>query len=212
MWILAGAGIAGMLIGPLGLFLLRQVLKRIGAVGARWPRLARHDTSVEIPDLASGTRLANSHARSPCSESQVDRALHRRPSWNGSTCNSTLPSTRVPLGLSMFDAQDRLLVCNTRYAEMYRLPGEFDGARHRSHCAPPGPLEQARRAPPAERSTDAGRRRGARHSADDDRAGPMHASLPSRASRSKGGGWVALHEDVTEKHRQEQGDYPSCPP
>ena len=31
----------------------------------------------------------------------------------------------MPLGLCMFDAQERLLVCNRRYAEMYDLPSEL---------------------------------------------------------------------------------------
>jgi hypothetical protein len=40
--ILAAAGIACLLIGPLGLFMLRRVLQRIGAVGTALARLARN--------------------------------------------------------------------------------------------------------------------------------------------------------------------------
>ena len=93
VWILAGAGIAGVLIGPLGLFLLRRVLKRIGAVGAALARLARNDTSVEIPDLAKWDEIGEFAARSPCSRPSRSSYCTSRPSWNGSTCNSTLPLT-----------------------------------------------------------------------------------------------------------------------
>ena len=34
----------------------------------------------------------------------------------------------------MFDAQERLLVCNKRYAEMYELPGELTRPGT-AHCA-----------------------------------------------------------------------------
>lgn len=93
VWILAGAGIAGVLIGPLGLCLLRRVLKRIGAVGAALARLARNDTSVEIPRSCEVGRDWRIRPRSPCSRPSRSRYCTSRPSWNGSTCNSTLPLT-----------------------------------------------------------------------------------------------------------------------
>ena len=40
----------------------------------------------------------------------------------------------MPLGLSMFDAQERLLVCNRRFAEMYDLPSELTRPGT-AHCA-----------------------------------------------------------------------------
>jgi HAMP domain-containing protein len=57
VWILAAAGVAGLLIGPLGLIMLRRVLQRIGAVGMALARLARNDTSVEIPDLVRADEI-----------------------------------------------------------------------------------------------------------------------------------------------------------
>src|SRR4029079_1332104 len=41
-------------------------------------------------------------------------------------------------GLCMFDAEKRLVVCNDRYAKMYRLPAEVvrAGAHHADHHTP----------------------------------------------------------------------------
>ena len=105
----------------------------------------------------------------------------------------------------MFDAQERLLVCNKTYAEMYDVPREL--ARPGTvHCA----LWEHRV------------RRGARHSerqeeGSDARAGGGPLRSPSMiiefgterviaVSRQplQGGGWVSLHEDVTQRRRQEE--------
>jgi diguanylate cyclase (GGDEF)-like protein len=102
----------------------------------------------------------------------------------------------------MFDAQDRLLVCNARYAEMYRLPGELTlpgtvDCAHRDHRSKHGARGQVSEAP-------------ALGGSEATAATPMMIELADArviaVSRQplKGGGWVALHEDVIERHRQEQ--------
>jgi diguanylate cyclase (GGDEF)-like protein len=102
----------------------------------------------------------------------------------------------------MFDAQDRLLVCNARYAEMYRLPGELTlpgtvDCAHRDHWSKHGARGQVSEAP-------------ALGGSEATAATPMMIELADArviaVSRQplKGGGWVALHEDVIERHRQEQ--------
>ncbi len=106
----------------------------------------------------------------------------------------------MPLGLSMFDAHERLLMCNRQFTDMYDVPDELTR---------PGTARCALR----EYRT----RKGARHS----EAGELAiegTSLPSsmlvefgsgriiEVSRQplKGGGWVSLHEDITERRRQEE--------
>jgi diguanylate cyclase (GGDEF)-like protein len=201
-WILAGAGIAGVLIGPLGLLVLRQVLKRIGAVGAALARLARNDTSVEIPDLASWDEIGEFARSVAVFKAKSIELLHKKAELERLNLQLDVAINNMPLGLSMFDAQDRLLVCNTRYAEMYRLPGELTlpgtvDCAHRDHWN-----KQGARSQPSE-----GLARGAEEVAT---TTPMMIELADArviaVSRQplKGGGWVALHEDVTERHRQEQ--------
>ena len=51
-WVCAAAAVSGLLIGPIGLLLLRRVLSRLQGVGTALVRLARNDTSVDIPGLS----------------------------------------------------------------------------------------------------------------------------------------------------------------
>ena len=111
-------------------------------------------------------------------------------------------------GLCMFDAEKRLVVCNDRYATMYRLPPELlkTGTPHRaiiSHRVLHGILKG---------ETDDG--------AAEQKIAAL-AALPTDTPSSRidefadgrlicvtrqpmaGGGWVATHLDVTEQRRSE---------
>ncbi|MEY9125480.1 diguanylate cyclase (GGDEF)-like protein [Bradyrhizobium yuanmingense] len=111
-------------------------------------------------------------------------------------------------GLCMFDAEKRLVICNERYARLYRLPPELlrAGTPHRDiirHRVTSGILE-------GEASDFAAERQIARLD-----ALPIHA-VSSRIDAfadgrlicvtrqpMAGGGWVATHLDVTEQRRSE---------
>ncbi len=111
-------------------------------------------------------------------------------------------------GLCMFDAEKRLVVCNERYAKMYRLPPELlrTGTPHRdiiNHRIASGILK-------GETSDGAAKQ-----------LISMLNALPADAASSRvdeladgrlicvtrqpmaGGGWVATHLDVTEQRRSE---------
>ncbi|MDD1521789.1 MULTISPECIES: EAL domain-containing protein [Bradyrhizobium] len=111
-------------------------------------------------------------------------------------------------GLCMFDAEKRLVICNERYARLYRLPSELlrAGTPHRDiirHRVTSGILE-------GEASDFAAERQIAKLD-----ALPIHA-VSSRIDAfadgrlicvtrqpMAGGGWVATHLDVTEQRRSE---------
>jgi diguanylate cyclase (GGDEF)-like protein len=202
VWILAAAGVAALLVGPLGLITLRRVLKRIGAVGVALARLARSDTSVEIPDLVRADEIGEFARSVAVFKAKSIELLHKKAELERLNLQLDAAINNMPLGLSMFDAQDRLLVCNARYAEMYQLPGELTlpgtvDCAHRDHWSRHGGLQQASESM-ADGTTDA------------PTAAPLIIELADArviaVSRQplKGGGWVALHEDVTERHRQER--------
>jgi diguanylate cyclase (GGDEF)-like protein len=104
-------------------------------------------------------------------------------------------------GLSMFDAEDRLLVCNRRYAEIYEIPGHLTGAgtsletilNHRrasgliEHHAPPEIFASLRKNQVSVRV----------HELRDGR------SILIKRQPMARGGWVATHEDITEQRRTE---------
>jgi diguanylate cyclase (GGDEF)-like protein len=103
--------------------------------------------------------------------------------------------SNMPHGLSMFDANERLLVCNDRYCEIYGLD--------RAQVRPGTPLG------------DILRLFGQRSEEVDFRVDTFWQEAKSRAPRvlklasgriilivrtpMKGGGWVATHEDITER-------------
>jgi diguanylate cyclase (GGDEF)-like protein len=110
----------------------------------------------------------------------------------------------MPHGLSMFDAASRLIVCNRRFAEMYRLPPElaepgamFDDIldyRVRTNQSPENATAYAANM----------RRIGEQEK-------PARYRMPLVDGRTievhyepmRGGGWVVTHQDVTEAIRAE---------
>jgi diguanylate cyclase (GGDEF)-like protein len=105
--------------------------------------------------------------------------------------------SNMPHGLSMFDANERLLVCNSRYREMYELTEQ--------QVQPGTPLSRILRDYKTE-GTDfslAKFLQGAKH-----RTPHILTLADGRMIRilrtpMKDGGWVATHEDITEKRRAE---------
>ncbi len=110
--------------------------------------------------------------------------------------------------LCMFDAEKRLVVCNARYAELYRLPPELvkPGTSHRDiirHRVVNGILKGEANDSAAEQVTAA--------------LSALPADTPSSRvdefadgrlicvtrQPMAGGGWVATHLDVTERQRSE---------
>ena len=141
-----------------------------------------------------------SHAQLQLEGSQ--RELHEQKARLDSALNN------MGEGLCMFDAEKRLVVCNDRYAKMYRLPPELLNAgtphheiiKHRiTHGILKGPTSD--------------------HAAN--QVISVLGALPADAASSRideladgrlicvtrqpmaGGGWVATHLDVTEQRRSE---------
>ena len=110
----------------------------------------------------------------------------------------------MPHGLSMFDAEERLIVCNRRFAEMYRLPPElaqpgtlFDDIldyRARTNQSTENALGYATN---MRRIGEQGKAARYRMPLVDGRTIEVHYE-PMR-----GGGWVVTHQDVTETIRAE---------
>ncbi len=199
-WVSAAAAFSGLIIGPIGLFLLRRVLFRLEGIGAALVRLARNDTSVDIPDLDHEDEVGQLARSVAVFKSKSIELLQKKAELERLNLQLDAAVNNMPLGLSMFDAQQRLLVCNRRYAEMYELPSELVRPGT-PHCA----LWSYRE------------KKGARHFPDEEgRALDLERPTPLiieygterviSVSRQplKGVGWLSLHEDITLRRRQEQ--------
>ena len=157
---------------------------------------ARGDRNDEIGDLlaaAIGYRDTLIRSRHLAKEATTER-------------ERLLAATRnMPVGLSMFDQEKRLIICNDRYAEMYKLPPELS--------APGTPLTALLEE----------RIRAGTYPGDDpqrffsdileraDRREPYIDLLELRDGRilsvtyqpMASGGWVSIHEDVTARRKVE---------
>jgi methyl-accepting chemotaxis protein len=108
-------------------------------------------------------------------------------------------------GLCMFDAATRLVLCNERYIEMYGLDPEL---------AKPGTLlrdllDQRRRSGTFSENSDqyiadALRRMREGKVVQDVREMPDGRFISVASRPMVGGGWVATHQDITERRRQDQ--------
>ncbi|MBR0898600.1 EAL domain-containing protein [Bradyrhizobium tropiciagri] len=111
-------------------------------------------------------------------------------------------------GLCMFDAEKRLVVCNERYAKMYRLPAELllPGTAHRAiitHRIANGILkgETSDRAATQVLATLNALPAGEISSRVDELSDGRLICVTRQPM--PGGGWVATHRDVTEQRRAE---------
>ena len=195
----AGATIT-LLVAPLCLLLLHGMLARTRGIGSALIRLARNDTSVEIPGVADQDEFGELARSIAVFKAKSIELLNKKVDFERLNVQLDAAINNMPLGLSMFDAQERLIMCNRRYTELYDVPAEL---------ARPGTANCAL----WEHRT----KKGARHSEDryPGASGIPHSSsmLVEFGNRRvievsrepiRGGGWVALHEDITERRHQEE--------
>jgi len=109
----------------------------------------------------------------------------------------------MPHGLSMFDRGQRLIVCNRQYAEIYGIPSE--------QAKPGTPFRTILEKRSAKHSDDpeANIARGIEHASQRQRSTVEFGLLDGRAisialQPTADGGWVAVHQDVTERKRIEK--------
>ena len=106
-------------------------------------------------------------------------------------------------GLCMFDAEKRLVICNDRYANLYRLPPELlkVGTPHQTiiaHRVKNGILAGEKSADAADKKlSELGKLSSDKISSRVDQLADGRLIRVTRQPM-KGGGWVAIHEDITE--------------
>jgi methyl-accepting chemotaxis protein/PAS domain-containing protein len=128
---------------------------------------------------------------------------------NRSVAQTTAALNNMPHGLCMFDSNKRLVLCNDGYAEMYRLPPELKkiGATHDAIIAyriKSGLMAgKSDNASVAQKLADLGALSTTKVSLRIDELGDGRSICVTRRPMA-GGGWVATHEDVTERQQFEK--------
>ena len=200
-WVCAAAAITGLLIGPVGLLLLRRVLARLQGIGWALLRLARNDTSIDIPGLNHQDEVGQLARSVAVFKAKSIELLQKKGEFERLNLQLDAAINNMPLGLSMFDAQGRLLVCNRHFAEMYALPSEltWPGTLHLT-------LWNHRVRSGAQHHPSGGEKftpdSGQPESMTIEYGNERIISVTTRPL--KGGGWVGLDADITQRRRQEQ--------
>jgi diguanylate cyclase (GGDEF)-like protein len=194
--------VAFVLIGPIGLIAMHRVLSRLGHVTHAMARLARHDVTTTVPcrddrdevgEIARTVEIFKGNAIALMAREEELKQLNGR---------IDVAFNNMTHGLCMFDARERLIVCNAAYLRMYGLspddarPGTaLAGISDRRAALGTGVVT-----PPDRIATMAQGDR--EHSAFEQEL--MDGRVIAVSQRPMpDGGWVAVHEDITERQRAE---------
>jgi diguanylate cyclase (GGDEF)-like protein len=199
LWVVASALVAFVLIGPVTLWAKHRILSRLDKITAVMHRLCSNELGVDVPyieardemgDIARTIDVFKANAIAlGLTHIQLDAALNN-----------------MVQGLCMFDSQHRLVLCNDRFLEIFRLSGEAINPGM-SLLAVIQCIASANGFPKgaAERADKSYRARAFVNGSDSyqqDFADGRTIAVSRRELPS--GGWVDTHEDITERRRAEK--------
>ena len=199
LWVIASALIAFVLIGPVTLWAKHRILSRLDKITAVMRRLCNNELAVEVPyteardemgDIARTIDVFKGNAVAlGLTHLQLDAALNN-----------------MVQGLCMFDADQRLLLCNDRFLEMFGLsredivPGinllELMQCIEAMGGYPKGGAEWVHASYSARVFIDGSDAYQLEF--------PNGRTVAITRRQLPGGGWVDTHEDITERRRAEQ--------
>jgi diguanylate cyclase (GGDEF)-like protein len=203
LWVSAGALAVFVLIGPLGLTITRGVLRRLGRITTSMVRLAHHDTTLAVPSRADRDEVGDMARAVQVFKENAIELLQRKTELEQVNRRLDVAINNMSHGLSMFDASMHLIICNERFRTMYGLTAELvkPGTPLRdilSYLIENGSIKTSLDEALLETSRQA-----------DDGIDSYLSELPggrviaTSHQRMSDGGWVAVHEDVTDRRRAE---------
>jgi methyl-accepting chemotaxis protein len=220
--LVAASVLLGMVFGIAALMIAGRQRNRKGtfvaAIVLVLAIVSHHFTAMGAIDvLADPTRVVDSYSLSPAalaiaiagiatailSTSLAGAFVDKRLRQQNGCLEAAL--NNMSEGLCMFDDAARLVLCNERYIEMYRLdPGLAKPGVHLREL-----LEQRKASgtfdgDPDHYIDDAQRRMREKNDVQDVRELPDGRSISVSSRPMPGGGWVATHQDVTERRRRDQ--------
>jgi diguanylate cyclase (GGDEF)-like protein len=203
LWVSFSALTALLLIGPIGLTITRGVLSRIERITSYMSRLASHEVTEAVPSRGDRDEVGDMARAVQVFRDNGTELLERKSQLEQANLHRDVALNNMTHGLCMFDAKQRLIICNGRYAEMYGLPPELTkpGATLREileYRMAHGMLGER----PEQAIADLSRMA-------DTNVNNSVKEMPdgriisiSRQAKPDGG-WVAVHEDVTERRQSE---------
>jgi diguanylate cyclase (GGDEF)-like protein len=203
VWVLVSAFAAIVVIGPIGLGTMHSLLARLRRITQAMTRLARHDTTTVIPSREDRDEIgAMARAVSVFKDNAI-QLIAREVELKQLNRRIDIALNNMTHGLCMFDAEQKLIVCNKTYVEMYALtpalskPGtllqvieNYRASIGNGAIATPEQMAAASAIHAQEASAYTQELMDGRIVAVSQRPMPD-------------GGWVAVHEDITERRRAE---------
>src|SRR4051812_29125607 len=203
IWVLLSAFVAIVLIGPIGLATMHRVLSRLGRITQAMTRLARNDTGAEIPSRNARDEVGAMARAVEVFKNNAIQLIAREGELKQLNRRVDIALNNMTHGLCMFDAEQKLIVCNQTYVQMYALTAEL---------AKPGVLLQT-----IENYRAAIGNGAIANPEQMAAATAIHAREASAFTQElmdgrivavsqrpmQDGGWVAVHEDITERRRAE---------
>jgi diguanylate cyclase (GGDEF)-like protein len=199
LWVVASALVALVLIGPVTIWAKHRILSRLGKLTAVMHRLCNNELGVDVPDtkaldemgdIARTVEVFKGNAIAlGLTHLQLDAALNN-----------------MVQGLCMLDAQHRLVLCNDRFLEMFRLSRESVTSGSSlfgviqwiasANGFPEGAAEQFHRSYIGRKFVNG--------SDSYQQEYPDGRIIAVSRRELPGGGWVDTHEDITERRRAEK--------
>ena len=193
---------AFILIGPIGLASMHRVLSRLGDVTGAMAKLARHDTTMAVPYRADRDEIGQMARAVEVFKDNAIQLISREHELKQLNSRIDIALNNMTHGLCMFDADERLIVCNATYVQMYGLSGEETRAgtplaKIESYRAKIGTSAIA-----SPEQVAAVAQSGQEYSSFTQEL--MDGRIIAVSQRPMAdGGWVAVHEDITERRRAE---------
>jgi diguanylate cyclase (GGDEF)-like protein len=204
VWVFICTIAAFILIGPVGLKTIHGVVSRLGRITNSMIKLANHNTSVAIPSCNDGDEVGEMARAVEVFKDNAIQLRSREIELQQLNRRLDIALNNMTHGLCMFDAERRLIVCNHTYIRMYDLLQDL---------AQPGT--------PYQRMHDYRVKIGNNSLVNPNQtvadisneitqglSAYTHELMDGRIiaisqQAMPDGGWVAVHEDITERRRAE---------
>src|SRR5215475_7159721 len=204
IWVLICTVAALLLIGPAGFTTTHGVVSRLGRITNSMIALAKHDTSVAIPSCRDRDEVGDMARAVEVFKDNAIQLMAREIELQRVNRRLDVALNNMTHGLCMFDAERRLIVCNETYIRMYELPRDLSEPGTPDHRIHEYRVKIGNNAL-------ASLEQSAAETASETAQGPSaftHELMDGRViaisqQPMPDGGWVAVHEDITERRRSE---------
>ena len=203
VWVLLFVVIACVLIGPVGLATMHNVLSRLGRITQAMAKLASNDTTTLIPSRADRDEVGDMARAVEVFKANAIQLISREIELKQLNRRIDVALNNMTHGLCMFDVEQKLIVCNTIYAQMYSLPRDLTQPGTSVKAIENYRAVMGNNALASPEQTAAATAQTAREASAFAQE-LMDGRVISVSQRPMpDGGWVAVHEDITERRRYE---------